>query len=133
ATLRHESLSRLVDDQRVAFVLVDVWGHTYEETAEIVGVPVGTVRSRLARARARVEEELAAAHAHRATGHGSSCEGSTTNGRVEREELEREARPEAWRPRGDIVEQHADPPFAPPEERGVARGSEGRSASVHRV
>jgi RNA polymerase sigma-70 factor (ECF subfamily) len=72
ATLRHKGLSRLADDQRAAFVLVDVWGHTYEETAEIVGVPVGTVRSRLARARVRVEEELAAAHAHRATSHGSS-------------------------------------------------------------
>jgi RNA polymerase sigma-70 factor (ECF subfamily) len=39
-------------------VLVDVQGNSYGEAAAILGVPVGTVRSRLARARAQLQREL---------------------------------------------------------------------------
>lgn len=39
-------------------VLVDVQGLGYEEAAEVLGVPVGTVRSRLFRARRLLQEQL---------------------------------------------------------------------------
>ena len=48
----------LPDDQRAVLVLIDVQGFSYEETAEAVGTSVGTVKSRLSRARARVRDYL---------------------------------------------------------------------------
>ena len=48
----------LPEDQRVAIVLIDVRGFSYEETAEATGVSIGTVKSRLSRARTRVRERL---------------------------------------------------------------------------
>lgn len=45
-------LARLGDDRRDAFVLTQVLGLSYAEAAEIADCPVGTVRSRVARARA---------------------------------------------------------------------------------
>ncbi len=41
---------------RVAFVLRDVQGHSYERIAEIVGVPLGTIKSRVNRARSRFKD-----------------------------------------------------------------------------
>jgi RNA polymerase sigma-70 factor, ECF subfamily len=41
-------------DQRTAFVLTQLLGFTYTEAAEACGVPVGTIRSRVARARAHL-------------------------------------------------------------------------------
>ena len=59
------SLDQLVDgldrDQRVAFVLTQMVGCSYVEAAEICGVPVGTIRSRVARARERLIAEVEAA------------------------------------------------------------------------
>ncbi len=49
----------LSDDQREALVLVGAEGFTYEEAAEICGVPVGTVKSRVNRARRRLAQLLA--------------------------------------------------------------------------
>jgi RNA polymerase sigma-70 factor (ECF subfamily) len=43
--------SRLPPEQRTALMLVTVDGFSYKEAAEIAGVPVGTIMSRLARAR----------------------------------------------------------------------------------
>ncbi len=43
---------------RAVLLLVDVDGLTYAEAAEVLGVPVGTVMSRLSRARARVRVRL---------------------------------------------------------------------------
>jgi RNA polymerase sigma factor, sigma-70 family len=48
------ALMRLPTDQRVAVVLRDVQGLSYEETAEILDVSLGTVKSRLSRGRARL-------------------------------------------------------------------------------
>jgi RNA polymerase sigma-70 factor, ECF subfamily len=55
------ALARLSDDHRAVVVLHDVHGFTYEEIAQIASVPVGTVRSRLSRARGQLRELLASA------------------------------------------------------------------------
>jgi RNA polymerase sigma-70 factor (ECF subfamily) len=47
----NELLARLRPERRAAFVLTQMHGLSYEQTAEICGCPVGTVRSRVARAR----------------------------------------------------------------------------------
>ncbi len=44
-------LARLHPDRREAFVLTQLMGLPYAEAAEVAGVPVGTIRSRVARAR----------------------------------------------------------------------------------
>ncbi len=44
-------LSRLPEEQRAVLILVAVEGMSYRETAEITGLPLGTVTSRVARAR----------------------------------------------------------------------------------
>ena len=48
------ALMRLPTDQRAAVVLCDVQGLSYEETADILDVSLGTVKSRLSRGRARL-------------------------------------------------------------------------------
>ena len=53
-----ECLRQLPDDFRVITVLVDVQGYNYGEAAEVIRKPVGTVKSRLARARERLRECL---------------------------------------------------------------------------
>lgn len=50
----------LPPDQRVVLVLSDVEGMNYQEIADTLGIPVGTVKSRLARARARLRDLLQA-------------------------------------------------------------------------
>jgi len=52
------ALDGLPDAFRIAVVLVDVQGHSYPEAAELLGVPVGTVRSRLSRARGLLQRSL---------------------------------------------------------------------------
>ena len=52
------ALAMLVDEQRTALLLVVLEGLTYREVAEIQGVPIGTVMSRLARARAQIKTYL---------------------------------------------------------------------------
>ena len=52
------ALASLVDDQRVALLLVVLEGLSYREVAEVQGVPIGTVMSRLARARAQIKAFL---------------------------------------------------------------------------
>ncbi|HEX5198298.1 MAG TPA: sigma-70 family RNA polymerase sigma factor [Actinoplanes sp.] len=53
----------LAEDRRVAFVLTQVLGLSYAEAAEVASVPVGTVRSRVARARADLVDAVRAADA----------------------------------------------------------------------
>lgn len=53
-------LAGLVEDRRAAFVLTQVLGLPYAEAAEVCGVPVGTIRSRVARARDDLLAELTA-------------------------------------------------------------------------
>jgi RNA polymerase sigma-70 factor (ECF subfamily) len=52
------ALRRLPMDQAAAVVIVDVEGFSVREAAEILGAPEGTVKSRCARARARLAELL---------------------------------------------------------------------------
>ena len=49
---------RLQRDQRVAFVLTQMVGCSYAEAASVCGVPVGTIRSRVARAREQLLDDL---------------------------------------------------------------------------
>jgi RNA polymerase sigma-70 factor (ECF subfamily) len=51
-------VARLDDDRRSAFVLTQVIGCSYHEAAEVCGTPVGTIRSRVARARADLLEQM---------------------------------------------------------------------------
>jgi RNA polymerase sigma-70 factor (ECF subfamily) len=53
-------LGRLPDDQRLAVVLCDIEGLSYEEIASVMGSSVGTVKSRISRGRARLREALQA-------------------------------------------------------------------------
>src|SRR5256885_15971546 len=52
------ALAALVEDQRVALLLVVLEGVSYREVAEVQGVPIGTGMSRLARARAQIRAYL---------------------------------------------------------------------------
>jgi RNA polymerase sigma-70 factor (ECF subfamily) len=54
-----EALTRLPDDQREALLLVGASGFSYEEAAEICGCAVGTIKSRVNRARHRLAEMMA--------------------------------------------------------------------------
>ncbi|SFL75055.1 RNA polymerase sigma-70 factor, ECF subfamily [Bradyrhizobium sp. NFR13] len=52
------ALAALVEEQRSVLLLVMLEGLSYREVADIQGVPIGTVMSRLARARAHVKAYL---------------------------------------------------------------------------
>ena len=52
------AIDQLPTKMREVFLLCDLDGNSYEETAELVGCPVGTVRSRLHRARHMLQETL---------------------------------------------------------------------------
>lgn len=53
------ALSVLSEDFRVAVVLCDVEGLSYEEIADVLGIKIGTVRSRIHRGRTQLREALA--------------------------------------------------------------------------
>jgi RNA polymerase sigma-70 factor (ECF subfamily) len=57
-----EALSRLSPEHRAVLVLKDMEGQKYEAMAEILGVPIGTIRSRLHRARLELRELLRHEH-----------------------------------------------------------------------
>jgi len=59
-TARHiqQAIDRLPPDQRLAVVLCDVQGLSYEEAAQAMSVELGTVKSRLSRARAQLRIAL---------------------------------------------------------------------------
>lgn len=70
------ALARLPARHRDVFLVI-TWGDLdYKEAAQALGIPVGTVRSRLHRARAKLRQALGASHpavlhdAHKETGHG---------------------------------------------------------------
>jgi RNA polymerase sigma-70 factor (ECF subfamily) len=53
-----QALGRLSKDHRSIVVLRDIEGFSYTEIADVLGVSVGTVKSRLARARADMKKSL---------------------------------------------------------------------------
>jgi RNA polymerase sigma-70 factor (ECF subfamily) len=53
-----QALSDLPSDQRLAVILCDVQGMEYAEIALVMGVSLGTVKSRINRARSRLREQL---------------------------------------------------------------------------
>ena len=55
-----KALSQLSDEHRLIVLLHDTEGYKMTEIQELIGVPVGTVKSRLHRARARLREILSA-------------------------------------------------------------------------
>ncbi len=55
-----DALNRLPEEQRQVVLLCDLWGFRYEEISEIVGAPIGTVRSRIARGRVFLSNLLVA-------------------------------------------------------------------------
>jgi RNA polymerase sigma-70 factor (ECF subfamily) len=52
------ALAKLPEKMKEAFLLSDLEGYSYEEISEIVDIPIGTVRSRLHRARKLLQDEL---------------------------------------------------------------------------
>lgn len=52
------ALDSLPENFRTIVVLVDIEGYAYDEVAESLGVPIGTVRSRLSRARSMLQRGL---------------------------------------------------------------------------
>jgi RNA polymerase sigma-70 factor (ECF subfamily) len=58
ATIIQRALGELSEDHRVILVLREMEGCDYEEISQILDLPVGTVRSRLHRARLQLKEQL---------------------------------------------------------------------------
>ena len=54
----HEALNRLSPEHRAVLIMKDMEGQKYESMAEILQVPIGTIRSRLHRARLELRELL---------------------------------------------------------------------------
>ena len=52
------ALDTLADEFRTVVILIEINGHSYAEAAEILAVPIGTVRSRLSRARSVLQRAL---------------------------------------------------------------------------
>jgi RNA polymerase sigma-70 factor (ECF subfamily) len=75
------AIARLPDEQRITLLLIGLEGMKYEEVAQICDVPVGTVRSRLHRAR----EELRSMMEHKIAQPGSrhATRGEATTFKVE--------------------------------------------------
>jgi len=52
------AINALPHDYKMALLLIDIQGHSYQEVADLLAVPVGTVMSRLYRGRAKIERAL---------------------------------------------------------------------------
>ncbi len=58
SSLIEQGIGRLPPDQRLALTLCDVHGYAYEEISELTGMPMGTVKSRINRARVKLRDFL---------------------------------------------------------------------------
>ncbi len=59
----HRALEKLAPEHREIIVLHDLEGLSYKEIATVTAIPIGTVMSRLARARGRLRQEIIALNA----------------------------------------------------------------------
>ena len=66
-----QALATLPEDQRAVLLLVGLEQFAYQEAADVLGVPLGTVMSRLSRARERMRVALDGATVARSSGDGS--------------------------------------------------------------
>ncbi|MFF2127539.1 RNA polymerase sigma factor SigM [Streptomyces olivochromogenes] len=73
------ALNTLPADQRAALVLVDMQGYPVAEAARVLDVPVGTVKSRCARGRARLLPLLTHLRVENGSGKGSNKSGGGRN------------------------------------------------------
>ena len=55
----YEALAVLPSDYQTVLILCDIEGHTYDEIAEYVRAPIGTIRSRIHRGRKMLADRLA--------------------------------------------------------------------------
>jgi len=53
-----QALGTLGEESRTIVVMCDVEGYSYEEIASVMNIPIGTVRSRLSRARSQLQKRL---------------------------------------------------------------------------
>ena len=74
------ALRTLPADQQAALVLVDMLGYPVADAAEVLGISQGTVKSRCARARAKLLPQLA--HLRRAAGQTGPARNQTAAGNV---------------------------------------------------
>ena len=74
------ALRTLPADQQAALVLVDMLGYPVADAAEVLGISQGTVKSRCARARAKLLPQLA--HLRRAAGQTGPARNQTADGNV---------------------------------------------------
>jgi RNA polymerase sigma factor (sigma-70 family) len=58
----HVALAKLPQEQREALLLIGAEGLSYEEAAESLGTKVGTIKSRVNRARTRLAELMGLVH-----------------------------------------------------------------------
>jgi RNA polymerase sigma-70 factor, ECF subfamily len=83
-----EAIARLSPEHREALLLKDIEGLKYEDIAVVLGVPIGTIRSRLHRARLELREllvpfdERVERHEEERTGQGSAPEATREAGDV---------------------------------------------------
>jgi RNA polymerase sigma-70 factor (ECF subfamily) len=75
----HRCIRDLPEEQRVALLLVAVEGLSYKEVGSVLNVPVGTVTSRIARARQAVKANMESAAASRLTSPMTACDGGHKN------------------------------------------------------
>jgi RNA polymerase sigma-70 factor (ECF subfamily) len=53
-----DKLAKLPDDQRAVLLLIAVEDLSYADAAKVLDIPIGTVMSRLSRARERLQQEI---------------------------------------------------------------------------
>ena len=117
------ALADLREEFRVAVVLRDQGELSYEEIAELLDVPIGTVRSRIARGRAELAEKLAAEPQQRQTSREPNQQRRSLNkGQAEDPSSGSQTHPQP-KERRSLNEGQAEDPFAPEAEPSKAASS----------